>query len=551
MPVAPPSPTPSASSGGPGPASYGLAAPHTLATDAGAAVRRAGGNAVDAALAAAIALTVVYPHQCAVGGDLIALVALPDGRVVSVNGSGAAAAAADPTAVSGPRMPVTGPLTVTVPGMVAGWATLHRLAGRLPWERLFAEAVAYARDGVPTAPGVATALRAEAALLTHDPGMREVFFPGGAPLAEGAPLRQPALADTLERLAAEGAAALYEGGLGARLTASLRALGSPLTRDDLARHTTETGAPLTAHFRGEEYLTAPPNSQGLHLLQALGIVERLPADADLLGADADLTARVFDAITRDRDRYLADPRHADVPVAELLGAARLDRLADDIRGTPYGDGPTSQRNGSAPPGAARRNEAARPSGDTVAVVAADAEGYAVSLIQSLFHSFGSGILDPATGVILHNRGSFFDLAPGAPNRLAGGKRPAHTLMPVLTRRDGEVTGAHGTMGGKAQPQIHTQLALRIAAGDGPAEALGRPRWVIGGLGVDEPARVASVEGAVAPRAAEALARGGYRVEVCAERDEQVGHGQLVRRGPSGTGFVAGTDPRSDGSVSVA
>lgn len=543
MPVAPPSPVPPASPGGAGPAPYGLAAPHALATEAGAAVRRAGGNAVDAAVAAAVALTVVYPHQCAVGGDLVALVALPDGRVVSVNGSGAAAAAADPTAVSGPRMPVTGPLTVTVPGVVAGWATVHRIAGRLPWERLFADAIDYARQGVPTAPGVATALRAEAPLLTADPGMRAVFFPDGTPLAEGSPLRQLALADTLARLASEGPAALYEGELGARLVATLRAIGSPLTPDDFARHATETGEPLSAVFRGEEYLTAPPNSQGLHLLQALGIVARLPADAQLLGADADLTARIFDAVTRDRDRHLADPRHVDVPVAELLGGAHLDRLAAEVCSAPC--------RAAAEPGTVRRNEAARPSGDTVAVVAADDEGYAVSLIQSLFHSFGSGILDPTTGIVLHNRGSFFDLAPGAPNRLAGGKRPAHTLMPVLTRRDGAVTGAHGTMGGKAQPQIHTQLALRIAAGDGPAEALGRPRWVIGGLGVDEPAQVASVEGAVPQDVVTALTRGGYRVDVCADQDEQVGHGQLVRRSPSGTGFDAGTDPRSDGSVSVA
>ncbi|MFF2025385.1 gamma-glutamyltransferase family protein [Streptomyces sp. NPDC058171] len=543
MPVASPLPPRSgAPSNGPGATTpYGLAAPHALATEAGAAARRAGGNAVDAALAAAIALTVVYPHQCAVGGDLVALVALPDGRVVSVNGSGAAAAAADPATVPGTRMPVTGALTVTVPGVVAGWATLHELAGRLPWERLFTDAVAHARDGVPTAPGVATALRAEAALLREDPGMRAVFFPDGAPLAEGAPMRQPALADSLARIAADGPAALYRGTLGARLVDLLHGKGSALTREDLERHATETGEPLSAGFRGEEYLTAPPNSQGLHLLQALGVLERLPRDVQLLGSDADLTARVFDAVTRDRERYLADPRQVDVPVAELLGAARLDEIAEQVqrapRPRPSGDG------------GARRNEAARPSGDTVAVVAADGEGYAVSLIQSLFHSFGSGILDPATGIVLHNRGSFFDLAPGAPNRLAGGKRPAHTLMPVLTRLDGVVTGAHGTMGGKAQPQIHAQLALRIAAGDRPAEALRRPRWVIGGLGVDEPAQVASVEGAVPEEVTAALAR-GYQVVVCAEQDEQVGHGQLVRRSASGAGFEAGTDPRSDGSASV-
>ncbi|MGW4200325.1 gamma-glutamyltransferase family protein [Streptomyces sp. NPDC004726] len=519
---------------------YGLATPHALATGAGDAVRREGGNAVDAALAAAIALTVVYPHQCAVGGDLIALVALPDQRIVAVNGSGAAPRGMDPDSLSGERMPVTGPLTVTVPGVVAGWATLSELAGRLPWHRLFAEAIAYARDGVPTAPGVATALREEAATLTADDGMRAVFFPDGSPLEAGVPMRQPALARSLAQLAAEGPSALYEGSLGAGIVSRLRELGSPITADDLAAHATELTEPLSASFRGEEYLTAPPNSQGIHLLQALGLIERMPGTAELLGRDAHLTARVFDAITRDRDRWLADPRQVPVPVRELLGDAHLDALAAEILDGPV---PTPQT------GPVPRAAAARPSGDTVAVVAADDEGYAVSLIQSLFHSFGSGIMDPGSGILLHNRGSFFDLAPGSPNRLAGGRRPAHTLMPVLTRRDGFITGAHGTMGGKAQPQIHAHLALRLHSGDDPATALARPRWVVGGLGVDEPAGVASVENGVPGEAVAALRGSGYRTSICADLDEQVGHGQLVRRTPQGS-VAAATDPRSDGAATA-
>ncbi|MFI1018606.1 gamma-glutamyltransferase family protein [Streptomyces sp. NPDC020965] len=520
--------------------SYGLATPHALATAAGDAIRRDGGNAVDAALAAAITLTVVYPHQCGVGGDLIALVALPDGQVIAVNGSGAAPLAADPDALPGPLMPVTGPHSVTVPGVVAGWATLSELAGRLPWRQLFTQAIAYARDGVPTAPGVATALREEAGELLSDDGMHAVFFPGGEPLTTGATLRQSALAESLAQLASDGPKAFYEGALGAGVVARLRELGSPITTDDLARHATETTPPLSAVFRGEEYLTAPPNSQGLHLLQALGLIERLPSDADLLGADAHLTAQVFDAITHDRETHLADPRQVPVPVGELLGTAHLDALAAALLARPR---PRPQA------GPAPRAAAARPSGDTVAVVAADDEGYAVSLIQSLFHSFGSGILDPASGIVLHNRGSFFDLAPHSPNRLAGGRRPAHTLMPVLTRRDGTVTGAHGTMGGKAQPQIHTHLALRLHAGDDPATALARPRWVIGGLGVDEPAGVASVESTVPDAAVAALRGAGCRTEILGGLDEQVGHGQLVRRTPEGC-FQAATDPRSDGSATA-
>jgi gamma-glutamyltranspeptidase len=190
-------------------------------------------------------------------------------------------------------------------------------------------------------------------------------------------------------------------------------------------------------------------------------------------------------------------------------------------------------------------QAARPGGDTVAFVAMDAEGNAVSLIRSLFHGFGSGILDPATGVVLHNRGSFFSLLPDAPDRLRGGSRPAHTLMPVLTRRGGTITGAHGTMGGKAQPQIHAHLALRLDAGDTPVAALHRPRWVVGGTEVNAPADTAFAEPEVPTTAIDSLGTAGLQLQVGGTLDEQVGHGQLVRATPGGT---PAADPRSDGTA---
>ncbi|MFJ5120004.1 gamma-glutamyltransferase family protein [Kitasatospora sp. NPDC088548] len=523
----------------PAPTAFALATPHALATAAGEQAVRDGGNAVDAAIAAAIALTVVYPHQCAVGGDLIALVARPGRHPVAVNGSGAAPMAADPDALAGAGgMPITGPLSVTVPGVVAGWATLSRTAGRLPFDRLFTSAIAYAQEGVPTAPGVAHALTLEQPLLAPDEGMREVFFAAGRPLAAGEPLVQPALARTLAAIADHGPDALYHGEIGASIVGHLRSLGSPITRDDLARHRTETTEPIGRTFRGEEYLTAPPNSQGQHLLQILGAVERLDPGLDLLGADAAVLARVFRQAANDRDTFLADPRYAPVPVDDLLGAARIARIAEAATD------PDAHPGGPSPTAAA---QAARPSGDTVAVVAMDAEGNAVSLIQSLFHSFGSGILDPATGVVLHNRGSFFSLLPGAPNRLRGGSRPAHTLMPVLTRRDGAVTGAHGTMGGKAQPQIHAHLALRLHAGDSVTTALHSPRWVVGGMEVDAPTDAVFVEPDVPAAAIGSLRGMGAQVQVGGTLDEQVGHGQLVRVGPGGT-LHAAADPRSDGAA---
>ncbi|MFF4796076.1 gamma-glutamyltransferase family protein [Streptomyces sp. NPDC001276] len=521
------------------PIGFALATPHALATAAGEETIRNGGNAVDAALAAAIALTVVYPHQCAVGGDLIALVSRRGEQPIAVNGSGAAPLAADPDALGRlGQMPVTGPLSVTVPGVVEGWATLSQTAGRLPFGHLFTRAIAYAHEGVPTAPGVAHALTLEQSLLAADEGIREVFFPAGQPLAAGQVLVQPALARTLAAIADGGPDAFYQGEIGASVASHLRSLGSPITRDDLARHHTEITTPISRTFHGEEYLTAPPNSQGLHLLQILAALEHIDPAYDLLGADAAVLARIFQHAAHDRDTFLADPRHTPVPVDDLLGAPRIARIAEAA---------TNPAASPHPPSAVAAAQAARPSGDTVAVVAIDAEGNAISLIQSLFHSFGSGILDPRTGVILHNRGAFFSLHPGAPNRLRGGSRPAHTLMPVLTRRDGAITGAHGTMGGKAQPQIHTHLALRLRHHDSPTTALHRPRWVVGGMEVNAPADTAFAEPDVPTAALNALHDIGLQLQVGGSLDEQVGHGQVVRVNPDGT-LHAAADPRSDGTA---
>ncbi|MEU7899573.1 gamma-glutamyltransferase [Nonomuraea sp. NPDC049152] len=338
-----------------------IATPHALATAAASEAVADGGNALDAALAAAATLAVVYPHNTSVGGDLVALVRTPDGRVSCVNASGPAQADAD---------------------------------------------------------------RAADELIAADPGMREIFRPGGRPLTTGDTLRQDALATTLAELAAHGPATLYGGPLGARLS-------GVLGLDDLARFEVERTAPLSRAFRGHEVHTSPPNTHGFLLLQALGARGPLAA--------------VFHRGIADRAAYLADPRFVPVDVDALLDPARQDlpEPAPAVSG--------------------------RASGDTVAVVTADSDGLAVSLIQSLFHGFGSGVLDPSTGVLLHNRGSFFSLDPASPNVIAPGKRPAHTLMPVMVTKGGLLTWVAGTMGGKAQPQILTQVLLRLFEGAGPAD----------------------------------------------------------------------------------
>lgn len=511
--------------------SAAIATPHSAATEAGAAAFEAGGNAIDAALAAAVTLAVVYPHMCGVGGDLFALVRGSVETSTAVNASGAAPSAvdvADVRVAGGGAMPVHGPLSVTVPGAVSGWAALHGLGGALTWERAFERALALAGDGVPVAPSLAASLAWRHEELSADPGLAGVFLVGGRPLAEGDLLRQPRLAATLESLADEGPGALYGGTVGASLVAGLRAAGSPIALEDLRAHRPELAHPLRGRYRDLVVEVVPPNSQGFVLLQILRAVERLGIDPDPLGPDAAVLAAVFEAAALDRDRHNADPRFADVPLAALLEEGHIAAMRDGISRV---DVPKAHRT----------------TGDTIALVAADGEGRAVSLIQSLYDGFGSGILEPNTGVVLHNRGSAFSLDPASPNLLAGGKRPAHTLMPVLVERDGRPEAAAGSMGGGGQPQINAQNLVRVFdLGMEPAEALAAPRWLAGGMDLWAD-RFVDAEGRVPAGVRAALEGSGFVINVLEDLDEGVGHAHLIRFDVDGT-MTAATDPRADGAA---
>lgn len=511
-----------------------LATPHHLATAAGRDALVAGGTAVDAAIAAAAMLAVVTPQDCSIGGDLIALVAEPGRAPVVVNGSGAAARAIDVEALRrhGAAMPADGPSTITVPGAVAAWEELHRHGAALPFSTLLEPAIAAAREGVAVEPALAraTPFAAEAG----DDGLRAVFAPGGVPLAVGDALRQPALARTLEAIAADGARALYGGDVGARLVAGLRALGSPLDGDDLAAHRTELAAPLAGRFHGWDVLTAPPNSQGFVLLEVLGALERLG------GTDAATLAHLFRLTSADRDRLLADPRCSPVPVDTLLGTAHLDALADAARRA-AALGAAGPRVVGPPAGA----------GDTVAIVAADGAGRAASVIQSVYGLFGARVLETGTGIVCHNRGAGFSLDASSPNRLEPGKRPAHTLMPVLVARDGRIHLVLGTMGGKAQPQVLAQVLLGALAPEAQLDAVvGAPRWVVGPRDAHDPEGDAVLaEGRVDDAELSALRRSGLEVCVVGDHDDAVGHAQAVRVGRDG-GMEAASDPRADGAALV-
>jgi gamma-glutamyltranspeptidase len=517
-----------------------IATPHTLATEAAADVIRSGGNAIDAALTAAFVLTVVYPHNTALGGDLIALVRQPDGTITTVNSSGPASRnvdLADFRARYGETMPVTGVDTITIPGAVAGLAAIHDLGASRDWSAHLTAAHDLAANGAPVAAGLAAAINEQLALVLQDPGLAALLAPGGAPLGEGDQLVQPALARSLRTLAEDGPSTLYGGQLGRILVTGLAALGSPLDVEDLARFSPRLEEPLSTSFGPWDVWTSGPNSQGFLLLEILGALEKLGPDCEPLGRDAGVLTELFRLATADRERHLADPEFMKLRATDLLASERLLELArgavqgteSAARGVLLGSG--------------------RPKGDTVAVVTADSEGRAVCLIQSVFHAFGAAILEPATGFVMHNRGSFFSLSPESVNQLGPERRPAHTLVPVMVTRGPNLAWVVGTMGGKAQPQILSQVLLRLFAGQTPGEAVAAPRWVVGGLEVDQVEEIAFVESPVDASARQGIGARLLIVDL-PRHDETTGHAQAVAVLDDGS-LVAASDPRSDGDGETA
>jgi gamma-glutamyltranspeptidase len=509
-----------------------LATPHALATEAGMRAYRDGGNAIDAAIVAAAVLTVVYPHNVALGGDLIALVRTPGGEVRCVNASGWAGSAVDAAGLRarhGRWLPARGADAVTVPGGVRGWETLRRFGARLSWEHTLRAAEATARTGAPVAPSLATHIAdAENADLFGTEDFDRVFRPGNRGLRAGENLRQPALAATFEMLRDGGADVFYRGTLAHRTVDYLRSHGSSLTAEDFADFVPETTEPISVDLRGLTVLTSPPNTHGFLLLRALRAIDVLGI-ADPLGDGLGKLLRIFHRGNVLRASYLADPRHVEVDVAALVN--------DDLDET-------------AELGASPIGPAVVPHGDTVGVAAADGDGYAVSLIQSVYHAFGSGLIDPDTGILFHNRGTSFSLDDGSPNVIAPRKRPAHTLMPVMTTHLGAPRHVLATMGGQGQPQILAQVLLRAVAGAGAEAAVVAPRAVVG-MQVDggtTDSVTAEVDLSASARAS--IGGSGLALTEVAARTESLGQSNVVFIDAEGS-MTAASDPRSDGAAVVA
>lgn len=523
-----------------------------LATQAGVEVLQKGGNAVDAAIAVASTMSVVYPQMNTIGGDNFWLIYnAKTGEVRALNASGRAGEKATIEhyrSLGYDKIPSRGYLAAnTVPGAVSGWDTAYRYAASnmghsLPWKELLQSAIGYAQNGIPVSPSLNywetvnvdpkdTTFRD----LQRFPEFKRIFLQqNDTAYPVGSLLKQPDLARTLTTIANQGASAFYKGEIAQHIVADLQAHGGMLTLKDFADHHADWVEPLHVDYRGYTAWNLPPNTQGMASLEILNILNNVDVKAQGEGSAnyyhlmVEATKQAF----ADRDQYLTDPDFSPIPLKQLLSvkhgkeqAGRIDMQHAQVNIKPLD-----------------------PKGDTVWFGVVDKDGNAVSLIQSIYHDFGSGIVPKGTGVLLQNRGSFFSLNPQDVNHLEPHKRTFHTLNPALLTRDGKPYLVYGTMGGEGQPQTQAAIVTRIVDfGMSPQDAIDAPRWLHGrtwGASSND----MKIEGRVDPSVIETLKERGHPVKVVDGYTDTMGHaGAILIDQKTGMKYGA-TDPRGDGQA---
>ena len=516
-------------------------APHFLASRTALEVLKEGGDAIEAMVAAAATIAMVYPHMTGLGGDAFWLIHEPGQEPVGIDACGGAAGCLDPSfyAERGlDAIPQRGPLAAnTVAGTVSGWEralalSRQRWGGRMPLSRLFADAIHYGERGVPVTASQMRSTCAKLPELEAQPGFRECFLVDGEPPAEGSLFFQPKMAATLRHLSRAGLDDFYRGELAQTIAADLAACGSPLALSDLNGYQAELRQPLAlAHSLGTLY-NLPPPTQGVVSLMILGILDRLglgemePGSADYVHCVVEATKQAFKV----RDAHITDPRYMRIDAQDCLQADFLEPLAGAInldKALPWGKG--------------------RGPGDTVWMGVVDSQGRAVSFIQSIYHEFGSGVVLGQTGLCWQNRGCGFSLDENALNGLKPGRKPFHTLNPALARlNDGRVM-VYGTMGGDGQPQTQAAVFTRVMVyGQSLQQAVSAPRWLLGRTW-GQPSDTLKLEARFSGEIVESLRRRGHEIEMLQEFDEAVGHAGAIVRYPDGA-LEGASDPRSDGGV---
>lgn len=512
-----------------------VATSQPLAAEAGVEILRAGGNAFDAAVATAATLNVTEPTSTGLGGDVFALYRTAEGEVGALRSCGGAPAEASIDTVraaiaentddnpANVVMPQTGAHTVTVPGTARGWeATIEEL-GRCSLGDVLQPAIRYATEGYPVSEIIANDWQAGEELFT-DEHARAAYLPEGRAPQVGERIRLPALGETLQTIAEEGADPVYDGAIADQIATEVQEKGGFMTTDDLAVFEPEFVEPVSTTYRGMEVYELPPNNQGLIALEALNIAEAIDAGSHPSGSAAQIhyLAEAMKRAFHDGHRYITDPEYEDMPplASKTYAEERATSISESASDVSFGV-----------PNANAENA------DTVLLTTADREGNVVSYINSRFAGFGSGLVAGDTGIALQNRGASFSLDPEHPNHLEPGKRPFHTLVPAVARFDADDWAAFGVMGGYMQPQGHLQVLSALVDDDLPLQAaLDRPRWRYredGALAVE-----ARIDDAVLSK----LVRRGHDVRI--QSPVNFGGAQIAR---NREGILSGaTDPRKDG-----
>ncbi|MCP1841813.1 gamma-glutamyltranspeptidase [Bradyrhizobium sp. USDA 4524] len=518
-----------------------VTAPHHLAAQAGLAVLSEGGNAVEAMIASAATIAVVYPHMNGLGGDSFWLVGRAGSAPVGIQACGRSAKAASRAWYREhgcSTIPSRGPLAaLTAAGTVDGWQKAYELSrdrhgGRMPLARLLEPAIGYAADGVAVTQTLHDNTTKKRAELQDVPGFAEVYLPQGNPLAVGARLRQPRVAATLRQLAQAGLSDFYRGDLARSMAADLERLGSPLHLSDLEQHQAALVTPLSVDVAGHKVFNMPPPTQGLASLLILALyARRMAKEAD----GVDHLHRLVEstkASFRIRNRYVTDPDYMARSAAEFLtdeSIAALEKTVAVDHAARWPDPPAQ--------------------GDTVWLAATDRNGLSVSFIQSIYWEFGSGIILPQSGVTWQNRGTSFGLAEADINRLEPGRLPFHTIQPAMAElSDGRLL-SYGTMGGEGQPQTQAAIFTRYALhGQDLQSTVTAPRWLLGRTWGEENNNL-KIESRFDPAVIDALRALGHDIQMVGAFEEFMGHAGAIVWHPDGL-LEGASDPRSDGVVAA-
>jgi gamma-glutamyltranspeptidase / glutathione hydrolase len=506
-----------------------VATSHPLAAQAGLSMLAKGGSAVDAALAAAVCLTVVEPTSNGIGSDAFAIIW--DGeKLDGLNASGRAPLGWSRDYFTHKygdevkELPLRGIDTVTVPGCVSAWAALSKRYGKLPFADLFEPAIRYANDGHLVAPVTGASWARQLKLIASDDMLRDFAVDGHAP-AVGTLWKQAEQAKTLELIAKTGGEAFYRGAISRAIVQHARSLGGVLSESDFASHTADWVQPINTRYRGHDVYEIPPNGQGVAALMALGILEHrdLAIHAQDGVASVHLQLEAMKLAFADVYAEVADGKHMRVRIEDMLSEAYLKSRAMQINMTRAKD---------------FASEVPK-HGGTVYLTAADESGMMISMIQSNYLGFGSGVVVPGTGISLQNRGHGFNRVEGHPNEVAGGKRPFHTIIPSFVMRDGKPFMSFGVMGGHVQPQGHVQMLVRMLDyGLNPQAASDASRWTV------NPDATVSLESGTPEATVEGLQALGHKVITPPMADFAFGGAQLIQKVEGG--YIAGSDHRKDG-----